>query len=100
MKNGYIKIQAAAYNGGHKVIGFQDFPTFTLDTYKGLELKPATGNYCENSNLQIRRICNLRSMPVICKYTAVLHIFAQVLFWNENQGNHQIFDPFLLLKKL
>ena len=35
----------------------------------------------------------------ISMYT-VLHIFAQVLFWAENQGNHQHFDPSLLPKKL
>jgi hypothetical protein len=26
----------------------------------------------------------------------VLHIFLQVLFWAENQGNHQNFNPSLL----
>ena len=30
----------------------------------------------------------------------VLHMFMQVLFWAENQGNRQNFDPFLLPKKL
>ena len=32
------------------------------------------------------------------KYT-LLHIFAQVLFWAGNQGNHHNFDPSLLPMK-
>jgi hypothetical protein len=29
----------------------------------------------------------------------VLHFFAQVLFWDGNQGNHQNFDPSILSYK-
>ena len=32
------------------------------------------------------------------KYT-VLHMFTQLLFWAGNQGDHQNFDPSLLLKE-
>ena len=57
-------------------------------------------------NLPVKSQCryagpkiDLDQAPNTPKTCTVLHIFAQVLFCAENQGNHQNFDLFILSYK-